>query len=318
LFAGRWFLLRQFAFHDQRRFNALLRFFLSGVGSMVIGFSRISQATVLLLLLVSSSFAAEPLTQDWDYAPAMKKVAAASPARDGVVLHVGDSITHANPYGQWARFGQGHSDDDKAVLKWMHTGAADDTDGWHLAAFDVAGGGRSYTAAGGMRSDELLTGGKAGLPSLGELLKTYKPQIVLLMLGTNDASQGRKVEDYRRDSQRAVETILAAGAIPILSTIPPHIGREDLSKAYNQALREIARERELPLIDYEREIYLRRPKDWNGTLLSKDDVHPTASRERVSASSEPTDDNLKQSGYLLRGWLSVRKIAEVKQKVLAP
>ena len=269
-------------------------------------------------LMTGSSLAADPLPQDWDYTEAMKKVAAASSAKPGVVLHIGDSITHANPYGQWARFGKGHSDDDKEALEWMHTGAMDETDGWYLAAADHPAGGRSHTAAGGMRVDELLTGGKAGLPSLAELLEKYRPQAVVLMCGTNDVSRGRKVEDYRADAARAVDTILSAGAIPILSTLPPHIGREDLSKAYNSALRDIAREEQLPLIDFEQEVYLRRPNDWNGTLLGRNDVHPTAEREGVSAASQPTDANLKESGYLLRGWLSVRKIAEVKRKVLAP
>ncbi len=74
----------------------------------------------------------------------------------------------------------------------------------------------------------------------------------------------------------------------------------------------------MPLIDYEAEILARRPKDWNGTLLGKNDVHPTAEHGKINAASAPTEENLRSSGYLLRGWLSVRKIAEVKQRVLDP
>src|SRR5688572_27018765 len=160
----------------------------------------------LAALFVSPLRAAElaPLKQDWDYAPAMKKVAERFHGRPGVVLHVGDSITHANPYGQWARFGQGQSDADKAALKWMHCGADDDTDGWFLARFDHPDGGRSHTAAGGMRADELLAGGKQKLPSLAELLKKYQPQMVVLMIGTNDVAQGRKPEDFLADVEKAV------------------------------------------------------------------------------------------------------------------
>src|SRR6516225_9808282 len=80
--------------------------------------------------------AEKPLAEAWDYAPAMKRVATRSHGRPGVVLHVGDSITHANPYGQWARGGQGQTAADKAILAWMHAGARNDTDGWWLAAFD--------------------------------------------------------------------------------------------------------------------------------------------------------------------------------------
>ena len=280
---------------------------------------RLSFISLVSLGLVGSLSAAEPIAQDWEYTAAMKKVAATFKGREGVVLHVGDSITHANPYGQWASHGEGRSDEDKALLAWMHAGKSDDTDGWYLARFDVPGAGRSHTAAGGMTLAELLAGGRAGLPSLADQLKKYQPQVVVLMMGTNDASQGRSVEDHAKDADNAVRTILATGAIPIVSTIPPHIARLELSKSYNESLRKLARERKLPLIDYEREILTRRPDDWNGTLLNKDDVHPTAAtggEEGVKASSAPTDENLKSSGYLLRGWLSVKKIGEVKRTVL--
>ena len=134
----------------------------------------------------------------------MKAVARRGDGRPGVVLHVGDSITHANPYGQWARAGEGRTDDDKAALAWMHAGADDDTDGWWLARADHPDGGRSYTACGGIRADEMLAGGKNGMPSLAALLEKYRPQVVVLMLGTNDASAGRDVAAYRADMEKAV------------------------------------------------------------------------------------------------------------------
>ena len=37
-----------------------------------------------------------------------------------------------------------------------------------------------------------------------------------------------------------------------------------------------------------------------------------------SAAQEPTEANLKVNGYLLKGWLSVKKIEEVKKKVIDP
>ena len=278
----------------------------------------IAFAMLLAVLFTSSPIAAEPtpLKQNWDYVPAMKKVAKQFHGRPGVVLHVGDSITHANPYGQWARFGKGQSSEDKALLKWMHCGAEDDTDGWFLARFDHPDGGRSHTAAGGMRADELLAGGKQKLPSLAELLKKYQPQMVVLMIGTNDVSQGRKPEEFLADVEKATNTILDSGSICILSTIPPFFGRPEASAKYNEGLRGLAKKHSLPLIDYEKEILLRRPQDWNGTLLNKNDAHPSAGDGNVNSSAEPTEVNLAISGYLLRGWLSVKKIGEVKQAVL--
>ncbi|HEY7311964.1 MAG TPA: GDSL-type esterase/lipase family protein [Gemmataceae bacterium] len=281
-----------------------------------------TKPTLALLLLTSSLSLSpargeeQPLAQAWDYAAAMTKAAAKFRGRPGVVLHVGDSITYANPYGQWSRGGEGKTEDDKAILKWMHTGADDDTDGWWLARFDHPDGGRSYTACGGIRADEMLAGGKQKMPPLAKILDTYKPQMVVLMLGTSDASTGRSVEAYQGDMGKAVDLMLERGIIPIVSTIPPHIGQKERAKAYNEALRKLSSSREIPLIDYEKEILKRRPDDWNDTLLGKNDVHPTAEGSGTKTTSAPTAENLRNSGYLLRGWLSVRKIAEVKRTVL--
>jgi lysophospholipase L1-like esterase len=282
--------------------------------------NRAPLATFALLAWALPAVAADRprlIAEGWDYGKAMRAVAPRFTGKPGVVLHVGDSITHANPYSQWARRGQGKTPRDVAVCKWMHTGANNDLDGWFLCSVDRPGG-RSETAAGGIRIDEMLAGGRAGLPSLAGLLKKYNPQMVVLMLGTNDASAGRKVEDYARDMARGVDLILAHGTIPILSTIPPHPGRQELVKGYNDALRRLGREKQIPLIDYDAEIRKRRPDDWNGTLLGKNDVHPTAARAGATGSGAPTAENLRNSGYLLRGWLSVQKIAEVKERVLDP
>jgi lysophospholipase L1-like esterase len=197
----------------------------------------------------------------------------------------------------------------------MHAGERDDTDGWHLAAADHPAGGRSFTACGGIRVDEMLAGGKQQMPPLKDLLEKYKPQAVVFMLGTNDASAGRPVEAYQKDVETALDLMLSRGIVPIVSTIPPHVHREALARSYNVALRDIARAKKLPLIDYEKEILTRRPSAWDGTLLNKGDVHPTAARAGAEPSSEPTAENLRNSGYLLRGWLSVKKLAEVRRAV---
>jgi hypothetical protein len=270
---------------------------------------------VLLALVTASVRADEPIKEDWNYAPTMQAVGKKFVGRDGVVIHVGDSITHANPYGQWARGGKGRTEEDLAVLKWMHLGADDDSDGWWLARTDLPEG-RSYTAAGGLTMEQLLNGGRGSHPTLDTMLELYRPQIAVLMLGTNDVGQGRKVEDFRRDAEKAVDTILASGCICILSTIPPFPGKQKQSAEFNEALRKLAADRKLPLIDYEREILKRREHDWNGTLINKNDAHPSVGTEEVNSASEPTTDNLRTSGYLLRGWLSVKKLGEVKRTVI--
>lgn len=264
----------------------------------------------LLLLVAGVQQRGEP-----DYTRAMMKVAAKFKGKQGVVLHLGDSITYANPYGGWARYGKGKTARDKAILKWMHLGADDETDGWFLARVDRPGG-RSDTAVSGITSYQYLAGGKGGIPPLAEVVKKYNPQVAVVMLGTNDATAGRSQSRYRADMIKVVDTVLANGTIPILSTLPPCKGKEELVKKYNAVLLEIVRARRLPMIDYWAEIMKRRPNDWFGTLISQDGVHPSSKQGGASPGSEPTGENLKNSGFLLRGWLSVQKIAEVKQRVL--
>jgi hypothetical protein len=265
------------------------------------------------LLLIASQQKGKDTAADW--IEPMKKVAAKFTGKEGVVLHLGDSITYANPYSGWARYGKGKTPQDQAVCKWMHTGEDNDLDGFYLCRVDRPGG-RSDTACSGIKSDEYLAGGKSGMPSLADILKKYNPQAAVVMLGTNDATAGRAVAEYKTNMAKILDAILANGTVPILSTIPPYPGKEDLAKTYNSALADLAREKHVPVIEFWAEIMKRRPTDWNGTLLGKNDVHPTAEQGGASAGSEPTEENLKNSGLLLRGWLSVKKIGEVKEQVL--
>lgn len=260
------------------------------------------------------------LTADnWDWPSAMQKVTKKFTGKPGVVLHVGDSITYASGYGQWARRGDGQTQSDKEVLAWMHTGQKNELDGWYLAAFDVPGLGRSYTAAGGMRLDQAIEGGCHGLDPMAGIIKKYNPQVVVMMLGTNDASADRPVTAYKADLEKTVRIVLNNNTILVLSTIPPHINKQALAQQYNGAIMQVAREQELPMIDFYGAILARQPgMAWDGTLLSKNDVHPTAEAGDLRSTSEPTPGNLARVGYLLRGWLSVQKLKEVKMKAIDP
>ncbi|HYT92234.1 MAG TPA: hypothetical protein VEL76_26200 [Gemmataceae bacterium] len=54
--------------------------------------------------------------------------------------------------------------------------------------------------------------------------------------------------------------------------------------------------------------------DGFGTLMDR--VHLTASQTGGNPAAAPTAENLRKSGYQLRGWLTVQKIAEIKRRVL--
>ena len=267
-------------------------------------------------LLASTSSPLVGSAESWDYASAMKKVAKKFSGTEGVVLHLGDSITFAAPYTAWAGNGRGKTAEDEAVLKWSHCGERNDLDGWYLASHEV-GDFWSRTAAGGIRADQFLAGGYAGLLSLDEMLARYSPQIAIVMFGTNDAWQGRRADEFAGDMSRIIRALLENGAIPILSTIPPMIPAPELGDRYNAELWKLAEHHKLPVIDFHGEIVGRRMDgSWNGAILNQDDPHPTDSRAGVTPESEPTPENLKENGYLLRGWLSVKKLVEVKRRVL--
>ena len=270
----------------------------------------------VLVFSVSALRAEEtPLAEISDYAPAMRRVASTFQGQAGLVLHVGDALTLTNAYGHWARFGRGHSPEDDAALKWMHTDANDFSDGWWIARTAHAEGG-NYTATKQVRADQLLRGIYRSYPKLSDMLTKLQPQIVVLLVGRDDLTLGRGYEVYRQDMETAVDTILAHNAICILTTLPPFAGNLELGQAYNRGLREIAVERNIPLIDLEREIIARRANDWHGALVHRNDYQLSAIQGEVTPASAPTSENLRESGYLLRGWLTVKKIAEVKRTVL--
>jgi MYXO-CTERM domain-containing protein len=274
----------------------------------------------------------------------------------GMVLHIGDSITHANQYGRWPRQGAGKTAEDSAILAWCKaeqtfpaSPTATDTNGFYLCAVDVAN--RSLTAAGGLSTTEYLTGsgnGGTAMPSttdtaaarslLLETLPTVPPtykythdlhittvaaafsnaQFAVVMLGTNDANQSRAVADFSNDLTAIVNALEGVRIVVILSTIPP-MSAKDVTP-YNTAIRTLAQTRGLPLIDYYLEILARRPgTTWQGTLIGADGIHPTNAAPAANPytpggdpAAHRTGDNAANDGQLLRGWLTIQKLKEVK------
>lgn len=255
--------------------------------------------------------------ETWDWAKEMIPVARKFTGREGMVILMGDSLTYANQSTRWARAGRnakGASESDKAILRWSH---ANDgvklTNGWSQAAVDRPGG-RSETAASGIRTDQYIKGGFHKLPSLAAILKKFNPQVAFVLLGSNDA-RGRKPDEVLKDMNTIIETVLANGTIPVLTTLPParsqrmHARIRQINKRYLS----LAAARKLPIIDLYGEFVSRRPKGtWQNTLVGGDGVHLT----HKLASGPPTRQNLKNCGYLLRCWLTVQKLKEVKQKVI--
>ncbi len=154
-------------------------------------------------------------------------------------------------------------------------------------------------------------------------LKKLDPEVALIMFGTNDLHQ-LEVGEYRTKMGEVVDRCLKNGTVTILSTIAPRSGFAKKSEEFAEAVRSLAREKKVPLVDYHAEIIRRRPADWDGsseafkewkdyevpTLIARDGVHPSYPG-RYQGDYSP--EALRSSGYSLRNFIVLLKYAEVVQ-----
>ncbi len=154
--------------------------------------------------------------------------------------------------------------------------------------------------------------------------KQYRDaEICVLMLGTNDVGAGRTSAAFIADLGSIVDKMQAANVIVAVSTLPPRYGSDSAINDYNTQIRSMAQTKAIPMIDFYQEVLRRRPSGtWMGTLInSGDGIHPTSDSGGYHANSDPYANNgiaLSNSGYLLRDWLSVQKINEIRTKVSIP
>lgn len=251
--------------------------------------------------------------------------------------------------------GKTSSDVDVTAWAHAASWGANDADvtqknGWYLAAADTTWQ-RGLTSSGGLTLEEFVIGCCNGGPAMpvtadpiearsivadpvytGNLqLETVisafnDAQFAVVMLGTNDPGNSQNIGNLNT----IVDTLETQHIVPILSTIPPRGDGfpNDVLVQFNAAITNLALTRRLPLIDYYEEIMLRRPgTSWMGTLISADGVHPTVNGGGFGSASDPylpggdpathlTGDAAANVGYLLRSWLVVQKLKEVKQHVV--
>jgi hypothetical protein len=245
----------------------------------------------------------------------MKKVHARFTGTRGTFAQFGDSITVTMAF--WAPLR-----DDPKHLSTEMAGALKLVKGFMKPECWDKWKGPGYGSEGGMTirwADE----------NVDRWLKDHNPETALIMFGTNDLGQ-LDLKQYRQKTAGVVDRCLKNGTVVILSTIPPRAGMLDKSKKFAEAVREIAREKKVPLVDYFDAVLRRRPDDWDGslakfkkspgdeyqvpTLISRDGVHPSyPSRYR-----DYSEASLRKSGYALRNYATLMVYADVVRKVLQP
>ncbi len=230
----------------------------------------------------------------------MRKVHAGFKGQPGYVAQLGDSITYSMAF--WTPIGwdepQQYLKEDDGLPKTPPSKR------WR----DVIQGERDKGPKHGNYSGWTV---KNVLGVIDSVLKSNKPEMAIIMVGTNDISGGSVPKTYEGDLEKIVEKCLTAHCVPIINTIPPRRGREKAVHDINQIIKRVGKKHQIPLVDYHAGILKRRPNDsWQGTLISKDGVHPTGGKTNVYV-----EENLKNCGYALRNWLNFLLVRDVYFRV---
>lgn len=147
-------------------------------------------------------------------------------------------------------------------------------------------------------------------------LHLLRPALALIMYGTNDLQRYNDLEGYRQHLTRIVSETIAAGVIPVLSTIPPRLDTDverDIGArvaGYNRIIMEIAGANQLPLWNYW--LALEGPEMINHGM-DVDGIHPNVFRGGDAAVF--TSEGLRY-GYNQRNLTAVQVLAKIKQVVI--
>jgi lysophospholipase L1-like esterase len=179
--------------------------------------------------------------------------------------------------------------------------------------------GGEYGNTGMMMSDWLLR-------NVDQWQKKLQPEAAVILFGTNDIGRIMPPE-YTENMAAALRRMMADGTVPMLTTVPPKSGADQMVHDLYLAALTIARELKVPVIDYYGQILARRPDDWDGrlekfkgfsdvyevpTLISADGTHPSNPKKFQNDFSE---EALGSNGYNLRNYLTLRMYAELIEKV---
>lgn len=169
----------------------------------------------------------------------------------------------------------------------------------------------SAAVVNGWRAESVLTGkprvGGGCFQEESPLSCEYrlaKPALAVIMLGTNDAASGIRPADYEKSLRLVIEVSEAGGVIPILTTIPP-MNRKTAYPVthYNDVVRRLALESEVPLIDYWAAL-----QKLPGYGLSSDGVHPWSS---YGGAADFSEKNLARAGITVRNLLTLMALDEI-------
>ncbi|WON81670.1 arylesterase [Acinetobacter sp. UGAL515B_02] len=123
-------------------------------------------------------------------------------------------------------------------------------------------------------SGETTSGALARLP---KLLQTYKPQVMIVELGGNDALRGQPPQLIRANLEKLVQRGQAAQAKVVLfgMKIPPNYGTA-YSQAFENNYKVVSQKYKVKLLPFFLEGVA-----GNKTLMQKDQIHPNAKAQSI-------------------------------------
>ncbi len=180
----------------------------------------------------------------------------------------------------------------------------------------------SLSAAGGTGSAYPLTGGDPSY--LDQEATLFNPQFAVVMYGTNDIGDTEKVgpsgtpgtygshfggQGYPGTLLTLVDALIARGIVPLMTTIPPKTTSNEAKlfvPTFNAVVRGIAEARQVPLIDWNREL-LKVTPDYG---LGADGTHPVY-LDAQSCNLKP--DLLVKYGFNIRNLITLQTLERVRQ-----
>ena len=118
-------------------------------------------------------------------------------------------------------------------------------------------------------SGDTTAGGLARLPPL---LEQYRPDIVIIELGSNDGLRGLSFEQMKANLQAMIDASRAAGGRVLLvgGRLPPNYGKA-YTEAFHRSFQQLAQANQLPLVPF-----LLEGVALDRSLMQADGYHPNA------------------------------------------
>lgn len=214
--------------------------------------------------------------------------------RAGVFAKVGDSITVSNhmlhPIGE-GHYDLGQFSHLQATIDYFSTEAV--RSGNAFTNISVAAG-VGWNAAAVLQPEfaDPSQCANGDMPLVCEY-RSQRPAFALIMFGTNDVGYVPATV-FRHNLERIIGISVEMGVVPVVSTIPPRLGYESGVAQFNQIIREIAQQQQIPFWDYGYPMSVYAP-----TSLSFDGVHPSLPPLGHDDVANFKQDNLYY-GYVIR------------------